>query len=183
MSHQNPPKDINERGPYSLYQGQSFQSRFFKNKNFLDKEFIVLCSVSTCKAPFKNFHELKEHEETCKKAREELRQKSLKKCVEVYKNYGCLATWMTNEYDCQIPLFSIYRIHRLFNRGRIVSQLSSFRNIPDFATLLFLNIRFPDFATFLTSQPVSSSRNFFPIRLMLKIPHFATKSCQMRITL
>ena len=55
-----------------------------------------MCSVSTCKAPFKNYHELEEHEEACKKAVEELRQKTPRTC----KNeiFGCKVTWMTDDY-------------------------------------------------------------------------------------
>ena len=39
------------------------------------------------------------------------------------------------------------------NRGRMISQLSSFRNNHAFATPLFFNVRLPAFATFLLSQP------------------------------
>ena len=38
-------------------------------------------------------------------------------------------------------------------RGRMISQLSSFRNNHAFATPLFFNVRLPAFATFLLSQP------------------------------
>ena len=91
-----PPSDVNEKGLYTLYHGDSFQSRFIKNEHFSEKEFIILCSVSTCKAPFKNYHELEKHEEACKKAVEELRLKTPRKC----KNeiYGCKVTWMTDDY-------------------------------------------------------------------------------------
>ena len=42
---------------------------------------------------------------------------------------------------------------RKTSRGRMISQLSSFRNNHAFATPLFFNVRLPAFATFLLSQP------------------------------
>ena len=65
-------------------------------------------------------------------------------------------------------------------RGRMVSQLSWFRNIHGFATLLFLNVRIHDFATFMVSQPVMVWQPFHgfatsPLfRPVLKCHGFAT---------
>ena len=52
-----------------------------------------------------------------------------------------------------IKILKIIKLSPSSSRGRMISQLSSFRNNHAFATPLFFNVRLPAFATFLLSQP------------------------------
>ena len=70
--------------------------------------------------------------------------------------------WSTNRNKCLLQyVYCLFMqkwqawngLLHIFTGGRMISQLSSFRNNHAFATPLFFNVRLPAFATFLLSQP------------------------------